>query len=1450
MRELRDIPAGCTLGLNYTRLHDSAIAVVDPDGRPAFACSLERLTRLKQDGSWPAALLDAVPWDRIAEVAISSLTFEDARRLGEEYRRDVWPWPRKSTIEAIAVTPHPPGCEELYAGLPEPRSRFDHHLAHAASAHFLSGFERSLVLTCDAGAFQCPWHAAAYVASGDEVHILGGVHFVEFLSPAHLYTLVTALLGLRPNRHEGKVTGLAARGRIDDSQFARFEESAWRMTEQLGRLLRWDVADGGFAPTMVVNVEQRDAWRRELEFLDDTQLAACAQRVAEERALGLVRCARELADASVDRVCLAGGLFSNVRVNQCILESGFEDVFVVPPMTDDGTALGAAQLAHVRRHGGASPRRHRTTMYLGPGLEDEAIDRALQAEGITVERTADVAGHVAGQLAEGRVVGVARARMEFGPRALGHRSVLAEATDPTINDWLNHKLQRTEYMPFAPMLLKEDAERLLEGVGRFADTARFMTITADCRPEMVEKAPAAVHVDGTARPQILAPGDDPFCEAVLHAYRERTGIPVLINTSFNVHEQPITCSVEDALRGFAQTRLDWLVLGDRLISYEANVAVLEAIAQRAASPGTRSMSQAQGLSRWLTETRSANDDLVRKSTEIFEAKQWNEKQAANFRESCGRLQQALERERERVEAATRELGETKARLERLERAIARAKQSGLVLESDFEDTDPLPKAALVPRDVRSSVGWDSTDPDYSNTPADPRRVDYGYSPVDPEAEPFVTIITPFYDTGPVFEETARSVLQQSFQQWEWVIVDDGSTDPDALEMLARTADSDPRIRVVRQENRGLPGARNTGFRHARADFVVQLDSDDLIEPTALDKWLWFLLSHPEYAIAKGYTVGFGAQEYLWRRGFHEAQTFLVENIVTVTGMIRRRVHEEVGGYDESIRGGFEDWDYWLKIADAGHWGGTIPEFLDWYRRRSTHTDKWGNWDSAEQFRAELRRRYPELWSRGINLEKGAGPISWQTVPADVPCANRLGKSRRRLLMILPWMTLGGADRFNLDLLDQLTRRGFEVSIATTLHGENLWEHEFLRYTPDVFVLERFLPEKDYPRFLRYLIQSRDVDTVMVTHSLFGYMLLPYLRASCPGVTFMDYCHAEYETWVNGGYPRFAVANQVCLDLNVVSSEHLKRWMVRRGADPDSIEVCYTSVDCQKWRPDAEARAREREQLGVPADHTVLIYPVRICDQKQPKVFAETVRKLARSGREFTALVAGDGPDRAWLEGFLSRHGLRKSVQMLGAVPAERMPALMAASDVLFLPSKLEGIALSLFEAMASRVVVVGADVGGQRELVTSECGFLLDREQCADEPTAYAELLGRLIDDPDLREQMADRALDRVLHGFRLEDMGERMVELIGLADKRRVSEPRPRIDTRIGHETANAAVEYWRLENLAAHLWRTREERLGMQRTWRTVLWNAAVRVHNRLPPKLQKLAATSYRRLFVRRS
>jgi len=707
-------------------------------------------------------------------------------------------------------------------------------------------------------------------------------------------------------------------------------------------------------------------------------------------------------------------------------------------------------------------------------------------------------------------------------------------------------------------------------------------------------------------------------------------------------------------------------------------------------------------------------------------------------------------------------------------------------------------------------------PDYRSTPVAPDRADFGYAPVREHvpgrpALPAVTVVTPYFNTGHIVHETACCVLGQSLQNIEWIIVNDASTQPAALDALQRYRRSDdPRIRVLdHATNQGLPGARNTGIRAARAPFVFFLDADDLIEPTTLEKCALTLACNPEFAFAKGYSVGFGAQQYLWDKGFHDGPAALIENRVTATTMVRTSVCHAVGLFDESIRGGLEDWEFWLRCAAHGHWGYTVPEYLDWYRRRDNQHAAWDNLahaDRRDQFLAGIQRRYPELFEPGNFPCPGmAWQMPFSDIPVEPPLHNPLVKGRPRLLLVAPWLRMGGADRFNLDALRSLTRAGdWQATVATTLSGHP-WLPEFTRLTPDVFPLDHLARPPQYPRLLSHLITSRRVDVVMISNAQHGYACLPYLRAAHPGVTFVDFNHMEEPHWLNGGHPRTGAGYQEQLDLSMVVSGHLKGWMVERGADASRIEVCHINADTTTFRPDVAARAATREELGIDTEQTVILYACRLCPQKQPLVFGQSIAELGNRTDNFTALVAGDGELEHQLRGCIDRAGLTERVRFLGPVPASGMPALMAASDIFFLPSLWEGIALSIYEAMSAGLAVVGADVGGQAELVTPETGILLRRPSPPDadlEANAYADVLATLIADPARTRALGADARARIQRHFELDTMGRRLLQLFEHARDLHDRVPRQAVTPALAKELALQGIEMVRVHELADFLW------------------------------------------------
>lgn len=429
--------------------------------------------------------------------------------------------------------------------VPENKVRYtNHHLAHAATAYYFSGFDDALIITCDGQGHGET--ATIYEAHHGELKHIHSVFLPN--SMGFFYASVTKAIGFKPNRHEGKITGLAA-----------YKPPAPE-SDALCRSIAF--FQGGSIHTPHVYGAYPEI-RGMLKKVGREALAASFQKRLEEVVVAYVR--YYLKTYPHRNVALAGGVFANVKLNQRIAEiPDVKEVFVFPGMADVGISVGAAILQE--------PKMQRLQdVYLGPAFGDAFIRSELEKHGLEYSKPGNMAKTVADRLANGHVVARFNGRMEFGPRALGNRTIMYETIDPKVNEWLNNALCRSEFMPFAPVTLSEYAEKCYVHIQKGAYTAKFMTMTFDCTPKMKKQSPAVVHVDGTARPQLIDQKINPEYYEIVKRYHRLTGIPSTVNTSFNMHEEPIVCSPYDAIRAFKLGKLDALAIGSYLVENEHGI---------------------------------------------------------------------------------------------------------------------------------------------------------------------------------------------------------------------------------------------------------------------------------------------------------------------------------------------------------------------------------------------------------------------------------------------------------------------------------------------------------------------------------------------------------------------------------------------------------------------------------------------------------------------------------------------------------------------------------------------------------------------------------------------------------------------------------------------------------------------------------------------------------------
>jgi len=569
----------------HTGGHDAS-ACIYKDFELVAAVSLERLTRAKSAGVTPAQPMPNRAIDEclaiagvgrgdIDVLALSRALFEyqDFALTGLSALEQAW-W-RLRGRRRLRLVDHmmrKEGKTDASAifrgerflvreGFGRARLHFyNHHLAHALPAYFYSGFDEALVHTADGTGDGVAYSARIGRPGGFELLFGGDEGFLgrrERNSLGLLYSGFTAALGFKPNRHEGKLVGLAAHGRPVAAELIM----SWYRVEDTGRIRA--------ARDFRKNREIGEAAAGVCRDLSPGDAAASIQEAVEvlmTRSIGALQKRTGLRNLAV-----GGGVYANVRLNRRLLENNAaEAIFIFPAMGDEGLPIGGCLDYLLQQRGSEEWQRNRRvldSMLLGRDhrADPDALAAAFPKLRLSPIRESDaVVAAVADALVAGKAVGIHDGRMEFGPRALGARSILASPIRREINDSLNARLSRSDFMPFAPVVLSEYAEQLFDIRVGNAHAARFMTITCDVRAAWRDRIPAVVHIDGSARPQIVDPEPRTLYRRILEAWHSRSGIPALVNTSFNVHEEPIIDTPEQALIALAADRVDLLVLNGRI----------------------------------------------------------------------------------------------------------------------------------------------------------------------------------------------------------------------------------------------------------------------------------------------------------------------------------------------------------------------------------------------------------------------------------------------------------------------------------------------------------------------------------------------------------------------------------------------------------------------------------------------------------------------------------------------------------------------------------------------------------------------------------------------------------------------------------------------------------------------------------------------------------------------
>ncbi len=575
--------------------------------------------------------------------------------------------------------------------------------------------------------------------------------------------------------------------------------------------------------------------------------------------------------------------------------------------------------------------------------------------------------------------------------------------------------------------------------------------------------------------------------------------------------------------------------------------------------------------------------------------------------------------------------------------------------------------------------------------------------------PVISIITPYFNGQDYIEETAKSVLRQTFSNFEWIIVDDGSS-KEGKEKLQQIEKMDSRIKVFTNSYspRGPAQTRDFGIRNSAksSKYIVFLDADDLYNKTFLECSYWTLETHPEASWTYTDSVNFGAKNFLWRK-WYDVEWELRENILLVSACVRKADLIEVGGFELKEKKVYEDWYLWIKLIKAGKFPVRMNSLLTYYRqKKGTSELKSSNEENKKNALRIIEEAKRDIVDYKDAIQFPKYDYNWEEIKDEIIKIKDTQKSNKiNILMIIPWMVTGGADRFNLDLIKRMDRKKFSFTIISTMPSKNEWRRQFEK-NATIYDLTTFLEMKDWIGFINYIIKKNNIKLIFNSNSEFGYRILPYLKAKYPQIPITDFVHMEEWYMKNGGFSRDSSIMQNVIDKTFTCNENSRNIFINYFKRNESeIKTIYIGVDEKKFDPQKYNKEEIIDKINdkrLSKDKIIISYICRIAEQKRPYLMLEVVKKLAEIRENFVVVVAGEGSLLNGLKKNVKKEKLDDFFVFVGN--KKNTEEIYAISDLTLNTSIKEGLALTSYESLAMGVPVVSSDVGGQKELINKEVG--------------------------------------------------------------------------------------------------------------------------------------------------
>lgn len=618
----------------------------------------------------------------------------------------------------------------------------------------------------------------------------------------------------------------------------------------------------------------------------------------------------------------------------------------------------------------------------------------------------------------------------------------------------------------------------------------------------------------------------------------------------------------------------------------------------------------------------------------------------------------------------------------------------------------------------------------------------------PDNLPLVSVVIPCFNYGSFVRGAMDSVLAQTFQNFEIIIIDDGSTDKETTFALKNI--NHPKTKVIFQENQGLAETRNRGAELAKGKYVCFLDADDMLEPTYLEKTLLLLEADENLGCAYSWLQCFGDDDSIWHTQDLNPYRMRDANLAASHSVVRKSAWEKIRnsngkGFLSKYNGYFEDWVFWIDMIQAGYGGKVIKEPLIKYRihkKSLSATHKPG----YEKKLKELKKDRHKFFSSKSFAEKMCVTVN-SSIKIMNPLENLSGESNyshseKSILFVVPWLICGGAETVLFEAIKGLQKEGFSIYIITTEFSSNEWKEKFLKITPFVYDSPSILYKENLFDFLVNFLETRRVGQLCGIHSIFFYEFLSRIRKHFPKLFVSDMLHNDLEQ----GYIMRSIEKDEFTNRHIVISNRIKEKMMRKGISEDKISVVYSGIDTQnELNPDNISRKND--------ENIRLLYLGRMSEEKRPLDFLRIAEKF-KHDKKFIFLMAGDGPLRGKVEKFIKKNAI-KNLKLLGiANPRE----VLRDNNIILITSSIEGLPMSMMEAMSMENVVISTNVGEVgKAIISGENGYLVESIGDIDD---FAEKIKYLSENREELKKMGKNSRKFAVEKYDVRRMQQEYVNL------------------------------------------------------------------------------------------